>query len=158
MLSNVATFISMKEQFLWLLTVAEGGGTFAGVALRILGQNELPTKQSCDLTRLLAILKYKIANGDNTAVTAASKIIEKFSLNKELRKLMTEGMHLDHLFVDSAIKQTDPFAFIGLMSALEKLEVIVTSQILSLFDQMAMKTRITFQSTTEFIKLRNSLI
>jgi hypothetical protein len=156
-LSNVAAFISMKDQFLRLLTIAEAGGTFAGVAMRILGQNDLPTKQSRDLTRLLAMLKYEIANGDSTAVAAASKIIEKSSLNKELRTLMTEGLQLDRLVVDSAIKQTDPFTFIALMSALDKLEVTVTSQILSLFDQMAMKSGITFQSTAEFVELRSGL-
>jgi hypothetical protein len=70
---------------------------------------------------------------------------------------MVDQIRLDKTIVDSAVKQTDPFVFIALMSALDKLEVTITSQVLSLFDQMVMKTGASLHGTPEFVRLRGGL-
>jgi hypothetical protein len=156
-LSNVAGFVSLKDRFLKVLALAEAGGQLGGVALRILAQTELPSKEIKQIKRVLGVVVRAVANGDEYAVAAASRIVENLSLHRELRVVMIDQLKLDKTIVESAIRQTDPYVFIALMSALDKLEVVITSQVLSLFDQMVMKTGASLQAAPEFVRLRGGL-
>jgi hypothetical protein len=156
-LSNVAAFVSMKDRFIQVLALAEAGGPLSGVALRILAQTELPGKGGRQIRRLLEVVASAVAGGDECAITAASRLIENLTIRKEIRGVMVEQLKLDKIIVNSARRQADPYVFISLMRALDTLEVTVTSQVISLFDQMVLKTGASLQASPEFVRLRDGL-
>jgi hypothetical protein len=156
-LANVAAFVQLKGSFLQILAIAECNRALAGVALRIIAQMELPVGPGRERHRLLAVLKHEIAHGDDVAVTAAARIVQKLSFDRELRVKLTKELGFDRALVESVMKQNDPYTFIALMQALDNLEVTMTSQSLSLFDQMVMKAGSGLQASPEFIELRTRI-
>ncbi|KAH0785406.1 TKL family protein kinase [Histomonas meleagridis] len=156
-ISNVTDFISIgDEYFLQLLSIAENDGNISGIALKVISTIELPNKPSRELLRLLILLKNAIEKGDDNAKAASSKIIEKLASNANLRE-MFQIQKFDQTIVNASANESDPMTFIALMSALDKLEVTPNPQILSLFDNMLMKSFGDHEASEEFMELRRRM-
>ena len=153
-LANIASFVSLKDEFLEILSLAESNGAFTGFALKAITATELPMTPGRELGRLLRLLKLTLASKDKAAVVASAAIVTRLACSNELRHSIVNSYGFDSIIVDSAMAQPDPYTFIALISALDKLEVTVTPQILSLFDQMLLKTG---EELPEFVELRNRM-
>jgi hypothetical protein len=81
------------------LSIAEASGPLSGVALRVLAQTELPTTAGRERNRLLAVLKHELTHGDATAVAAAAKIVQRSSIDPELRAKLRRDLRFDEAMV-----------------------------------------------------------
>ena len=155
-LSNVAAFVQMSDYFLQLLSIAESNNLISGYALNVISMVKLPTKQSRELNRLLILLKYSLNNGDDNAKIACSRIIQQLANVSMFRELF-QNQKFDELIYNSSSNENDPFVFLSLMHALDKLEVQPSPEILTLFDNMQTKIIDGSVLPDDYIQLKNKM-
>ncbi|OHT06727.1 hypothetical protein TRFO_05385 [Tritrichomonas foetus] len=155
-ITNIAEYVSLSDYFLQILAIAESEGPLSGFAMRALASTELPLKNIRQVRRIIILVKKMLADGDQYAKSSCAKIIEiMLTINKDFRGVfLTQGF--DKSLLEAATNESDPYVFISLMMAIYKLEIVVTAEILSLFDKMLMNTR-GEEVAAELITLRSRM-